>query len=628
MCGICGKLNFDHQEPVDPELIRRMMDLLYHRGPDGGGMYCTGSIGLGHRRLSIIDLSTGDQPMCNETGTIWVVYNGEIYNFRELRISLEAKGHRFKSQSDTEVIIHSYEEWGTESVQRLRGMFAFALWDERRRSLFLARDRVGIKPLYYINTGSSLIFASEIKAILADPCVERQINPLAVDRFFTYGYLPGPETLMRGIYKLEPGHCMTVINGRIAKNQYWDLHFKVSSRWKRFDEAVEELQELLSYTVRDHMVSDVPVGVLLSGGVDSTGILRYAVEHTDRPIHTFTIGFEGEGFADERYYARLAAGRFGTIHQDITMTAEDFRDFLPKYVWHMEEPVFEPPAVALYYVSRLARASGIKVLLSGEGGDEAFAGYQNYRNLLLLEKLKSTLGPAKVILGHGLKTLGCLGWGRLGKYAVLVDRSMSDYYFSRTATPDSGLNQFKRLFYTKEFIELLRGIRSDEPTRSLFGQLNRCSPLNSMLYVDTKTWLPDDLLLKADKMTMATSVELRVPLLDFKILEFAASLPESYKVKGLKTKHILKAALKDSLPQKILHRRKTGFPVPYDKWMKRDIQYYMDEIISSLNLGWDAYFRGDGLQRLILTLEESGYLYKAVFSLFVLALWKRKLAEK
>ncbi|MEO0248352.1 MAG: asparagine synthase (glutamine-hydrolyzing), partial [candidate division WOR-3 bacterium] len=603
-----------------PQLLSRMMDLLDHRGPDGGGAYCSGNVGLGHRRLSIIDLSTGHQPMCNEDRTVWVVYNGEIYNFRELRAALEAKGHRFQSQSDTEVIIHSYEEWGADSVERLRGMFAFALWDERRGMLCLARDRVGVKPLYYINTGSSLVFASEMKAILADPSVERRINPSAVDRFFTYGYLPGTETLLEGIYKLEPGHYMTVMDGRIAKKQYWDLHFEVSSRWKRFDEAVEELRELLSRTVRDHMISDVPVGVLLSGGVDSTGILRYAVEHTDRPIHTFTIGFEGESFADERPYARMAARRFGTIHQDITMTPEDFLDFLPEYVWHMEEPVFEPPAVALYCVSRLARESGIKVLLSGEGGDEAFAGYQNYRNLLLLEKMKSTLGPAKVILRPGLKTLGCLGWKRIAKYSALVDRSMSDYYFSRTATPDSGLNQLKRLFYTKEFIELLRGIPSDEPTRSLFVRLNGRSPLNSMLYVDTKTWLPDDLLVKADKMTMATSVELRVPLLDFQILEFAASLPESFKVRRWTTKRILKSVFQESVPPEILDRKKTGFPVPYDRWLKKELRTFVLDTLLARDTGLEWCVNMERVRAFVNSYHTDGAGAKGVFCLLVLRL--------
>jgi asparagine synthase (glutamine-hydrolysing) len=377
MCGICGKLNFDRQEPVEPQLLHRMMDLIRHRGPDGSGEYCAGSIGLGHRRLSIIDLSTGDQPMCSEDGTVWVVYNGEIYNFLDLRTDLLARGHKFKSSTDTEVIIHLYEELGPDAVSHFRGMFAFALWDERKQLLLLARDRVGIKPLYYTNTGNALVFGSEMKSLLADPSVERRVNLRAVDRFMSYNYLPGNETMFEGVFKLEPGHFLMVLDGHIKKRQYWDLVFPGELSNKNFYNSVHDLRSLLSRTVKDHMISDVPVGVLLSGGVDSTGVLRYAAEQTDRPIHSFTIGFDGQDFADERPYARLAAKTYGTKHRDITITSKDFAEFLPKYVWHMEEPVCEPPAVALYFVSRLARESGVKVLLSGEGGDEAFGGYQN-----------------------------------------------------------------------------------------------------------------------------------------------------------------------------------------------------------------------------------------------------------
>jgi asparagine synthase (glutamine-hydrolysing) len=627
MCGICGKLNFDRQEPVDPMLLGQMMDLLYHRGPDGGGEYRSGPVGLGHRRLSIIDLNTGAQPMSNEDGTVWVVYNGEIYNFPELRTELQSRGHKFKSASDTEVIVHLYEEFGVESVARLRGMFAFALWDERRQFLLLARDRVGIKPLYYINTGRALVFASEIKSLLADPSVIQRINPRAIDRFVTYYYLPGNETLFEGIYKLDPGHYLTVHDSKTEVQQYWDLRFETSPSWKSFHEAVEALRELLCRAVKDHMISDVPVGVLLSGGVDSTGVLRYAVEQTDKPIHTFTIGFDGAEFVDERPYARLAAQRYMTLHQDISMTAEDFRDFLPKYVWHMEEPICEPPAVALYFVSRLARESSVKVLLSGEGGDEAFGGYQNYRNLLLLESLKSTLGPAKGLVRFGLHALGQAGWKRIGKYSDFVEPTLSQYYLSRTATPKTSFNRLKHALYTKQFVEALDEQRSDAPTRRLFEQLDGLSALNQMLYVDTKTWLPDDLLVKADKMTMATSVELRVPLLDFQILEFAASLPPHFKVSGWSTKRILKAALEESVPIEILKRRKTGFPVPYETWMRKDLRSFVEDTVlcqKALNRG---YFSKHGIENMLSENQYQGSYPKEVFSLLVLELWHKEFID-
>ena len=626
MCGIVGKLNLDGNLPVRHELLRQMMDEIAHRGPDGEGDYLSGPVGLGHRRLSIIGLESGAQPMSNEDGTVWVVYNGEIYNFPELRTELEARGHIFKSDTDTEVIVHLYEELGTELVKRLRGMFAFALWDERKQFLLLARDRVGIKPLYYVNTGRALVFGSEIKSLLVDPSVERRVNPRAIDRFLTYYYLPGEETLFEGIYKLDPGHYLTVQNGRVAKRRYWDLRFETSPRWTRFDEAVEALQTLLRDTVKDHMISDVPVGVLLSGGVDSTGILRYAVEQTQKKISTFTVGFAGEDFADERPYARLAAQHYGTLHHEITINAKDFYDFLPKYVWHMEEPVCEPPAVALYFVSRLARESSVKVLLSGEGGDEAFGGYQTYRNLLLLEGLKSAFGPAKGLLRLGLKALGQVGWKRVKRYGNLVNLPLSQYYLSRTAAPDTPFNRLKHVLYKKDFLDSLDE-PSDEPTHGLFKQLYGLPLLHQLLLVDTKTWLPDDLLVKADKMTMATSVELRVPLLDFQVLEFAASLPPHFKVQGWSTKRILKAALKDSVPPAILKRKKTGFPVPYDRWLRKELKDFVFETILDKNSALSAYFCDEALLKLLQAHQRGEGGSQEVFSLLVLELWHQQFVK-
>lgn len=623
MCGIVGKLNLDGIEPVHPQLINRMKDEIIHRGPDGDGDFFSGPIGLGHRRLSIIGLESGAQPMSNEDHSVWVVYNGEIYNFKELRSDLESRGHIFRSKSDTEVIVHLYEELGTGLVKRLRGMFSFALWDERKQFLLLARDRVGIKPLYYVNTGKALVFGSEIKSLLVDPTVERKVNPRAIDRFLTYYYLPGEETLFEGICKLDPGHLITVQNGHVAKRQYWDLHFEPSPRWRRFEEAVEELRLLLRNTVKDHMISDVPVGVLLSGGVDSTGVLRYAAEQTDKRISTFTVGFSGEEFADERPYARLAAEHYGTLHHEITITAKDFFDFLPQYVWHMEEPVCEPPAIALHYVSRLAHESSVKVLLSGEGGDEAFGGYIKYRNLLALEALKSAFGPARGILRSMLERMGSIGSEGFQKYARLVDRPMSQYYFSCTATPDTLFNRLKHVLYTGYFSESFVG-RSDEPTRQLFQQFNDLPLLHQLLYVDTKTWLPDDLLIKADKMTMATSVELRVPLLDHQVLEFAASLPPHFKVQGWSTKRILKAALKDSVPPAILKRKKTGFPVPYDGWLRKELKEFVFETILDKNSALSVYFHNETLLNLLQIHQRGEGGSQEVFSLLMLALWHQR----
>ena len=493
-------------------------------------------------------------------------------------------------------------------------------FDKLKQMLLLARDRVGIKPLYYTHTGKAFFFASEIKSLLVDPSVLCGLSARAIDRFLTYYYLPGNETLFEGIYKLDPGHYLTIHNGRIAKRQYWDLRFEISPRLTRFDDAVEALQELLLRSVKDHMISDVPVGVLLSGGVDSTGVLRYAVEQSGQQIRTFTVGFEGEEFSDERPYAALAARRYGSLHQDITMSAKDFFELLPTYIWHMEEPVCEPPAIALYLVSRLARESSVKVLLSGEGGDEAFGGYQTYRNLLLLEGLKSAFGPAKGLLLLGLQALGQVGWKRVKRYGGLVDLPLSQYYFSRTATPDTPFNRLKPTLYKKDFADALGVGTSEAVTRHLFDQFDGQSLLNCMLYVDTKTWLPDDLLVKADKMTMAASVELRVPLLDMQILEFAASLPPRFKVKGLATKRILKAALQGSVPQEILNRKKTGFPVPYDRWLKDELKDFVFETIVNQNSALSGYFTKDGLTKFLQMHQRGEGCSQEVFSLLVLEL--------
>jgi asparagine synthase (glutamine-hydrolysing) len=372
------------------------------------------------------------------------------------------------------------------------------------------------------------------------------------------------------------------------------------------------------------MISDVPVGVLLSGGVDSTGILRYATDEADSPIHTFTVGFGGAEFADERPYARLAAKRFGTVHHETTMTAEDFRECLPKYVWHMEEPVFEPPAIALYHVARLARDTGVKVLLSGEGGDEAFGGYQNYRNLILFECLKSAFGPAKGMLRLGLQALGQAGWSRVRRYAFLVDPHLKEYYLSRTETPFTDFNRLKNSIYTKDFSEYLSCYSSNEPIQEYFEIIKDQPLLNQMLYVDTKTWLPDDLLIKADKMTMATSVELRVPLLDFKIMEFAASLPTKFKVRGWETKRILKSALEGFVPAEILKRKKTGFPVPYTKWLsKGEMSDFVSDVLMARNTAFTPCFRTEKIREMIDDNKKTGRYSKEIFCLLVLGLWNK-----
>ncbi|ULA58170.1 MAG: Asparagine synthetase (glutamine-hydrolyzing) [Nitrospira sp.] len=624
MCGICGKLLLKEDAPVDPTLISRMSSAMMYRGPDDSGIYTSRKIGFGHGRLSIIDLQTGKQPLSNENGTVWVVFNGEIYNFRELRNECLRRGHTFKTHTDTEVIVHLYEDYGEDFVSKLRGMFAIALWDETSETLILARDRVGIKPLYYFMNDECLVFGSEIKSILADNVVSREVDLNGLRLLLAYYYIPGEDTLLKGVKRLLPGHCLTVRSGKCVDREYWDLSFSAPQSNLTVKEAEEKLVGIIKQSVRDHMISDVPVGFLLSGGVDSTALLSFAVEETDRQIKTFTIGFEGAGFADERYYAGIAAKKFGTDHYDLSMTANEFREFLPGYVWHMEEPVCEPPGIALYYVSKLAK-DHVKVLISGEGGDEAFAGYQNYRNLVWLENIKKVAGPFKRILGQFASFLAQGDtFGRFNQYGQLMRMEFQEYYFGRTSNPFTFFNKNTNNLYDSNILNLTADNGElDHYRKALFANIKNLDVLNQMLYIDSKTWLPDDLLVKADRMTMANSIELRVPLLDHTVLEYAASLPSEFKLKGATTKYILKKAFEGRIPPEILCRKKTGFPIPYEHWLANDLKDYVQDLLldqRTLNRG---YFQRGAIAGMLAASSKRRIHSKEIFLLIVLELWHR-----
>jgi asparagine synthase (glutamine-hydrolysing) len=619
MCGICGKLQFRNGFQVEKSILNKMMDAITHRGPDGRGSYTSGPVGLGHTRLSIIDLNTGAQPMCNEDKTVWIVFNGEIYNFPELRDQLAKKGHIFSSATDTEVIIHLYEEYGVECLQYLRGMFAFAIWDEKDRSLFLARDRVGIKPIYYSNTGTSFIFGSEIKVLLADPEVRCEVFLPSIDKFLTHLCLPGKETLWKNIYKLEPGHYLFWRGGKLVQKEYWDLRFTPVSNLDDLGEASEALYGLLKETVRDHMISDVPVGFLLSGGVDSTVILSCAAAETNKRPKTFTVGFNDKNFEDERPYAKLAASYLNTEHHEITITPSEFWDYLPKLVWHMEEPVCDPPAVALHYVSKLA-SNHVKVLLSGEGGDEAFGGYYTYRNFLLLERMKSLLGPLKSALPSVLKGTARFGFKKAAKYEPFSRAALQSYYYSRASSPFSYFNKNKKNLFTAEFRE-----RSNEPSNleilvSLFEKVRGKNLLDQMQYIDIKTLLPDDLLIKADRITMGNSLELRVPFLDHKVMEFGVSLPPRFRVHGSQTKRILKNAFGNRIPKEIIKRRKAGFPIPIERWTQNELKAQVREVLLSPGCLKRGYFQKKGIEDLLNKSEQGADVAKEMFALLTLEL--------
>lgn len=572
MCGIAGVLDLEPGARVEPRLLEAMADLLAHRGPDDEGFHLDGGVGLAHRRLSIIDVSRGRQPLSNEDGSVVVVFNGEIYNYAELTARLEARGHRFRTRSDTETIVHAYEERGPECVEDFRGMFAFALWDEGRRRLVLARDRLGIKPLYYHARPGLLVFASEVKALLEHPEVPREVDSEALDLYLSLRYVPGPRTLFRGIRKLQPGHLLVADGGGMRLRRYWELPeeepeptpAEAANARERFTETFEE-------SVRMRLMSEVPLGVFLSGGLDSTAVLA-AMSRAEpgRRFKTFTVGYQAgsaeEERANEHGYARLAAEAFGAEHHEVRLTGDDFRDALPRIVWHLDEPVADPACVPLYFVSRRAREE-ITVVLSGEGADEVLGGYGIYRRMLGLERAhrllaRATGGRAAAAAGAAARLLP---GERLPYWARLAGLPLAERY-----------RGVSRGFLPEGKAKLLGRNGSDGADRCLADFLAErspappsASPLARMLRLDTTTWLPDDLLVKADRMTMAHSQELRVPFLDHRLVELAAALPPEHKVRGGQGKVLLREAMAGLVPRAILERSKKGFPVPTAPLLRR-----------------------------------------------------------
>jgi asparagine synthase (glutamine-hydrolysing) len=525
--------------------------------------------------------------------------------------------------------VHLYEDYGEDCLEKLRGMFAFALFDRREDKLFVARDRIGIKPLYYTITKNSIVFASEIKAIIQDPSVERSVNHSGIYKFLSYTYTPGPETAFKNIKKLQPGHYFTLKKDRLLIKEYWDINkYYLTNNGTKARDLEANLVNILRESVKIHMISDVPVGFLLSGGVDSTAMLSFYREQLDKDIKTFTIGFEGQEFEDERSYAKLAAERYGVEHYQSTITEQQFFKFLPEYIWFMEEPIFEPPAVSLYFITKLAREH-VKVLISGEGGDETFAGYQTYRNFVWLERLKKIMGPTKKKMAKIMYTVGnIINNNKIKKYAPLIDIPLEDYYYSRASSPTSLFNSCFNSLYSPSFLNKINSELTTQPFYK-YCQINKeISDLKKMLYVDSKTWLPDRLLIKADKMTMANSLELRVPLLDHKVLEFAAGLPDNQKLNGFTTKYIFKRILKNRIPSEIINRKKAGFPIPYAKWLHKNKSYVLDVLMDKKTTE-RGYFNMQAMQSLLIDpWQRTGKHSMEIFNLITLELWHRKFIDK
>ncbi|MBN1210371.1 MAG: asparagine synthase (glutamine-hydrolyzing) [Myxococcaceae bacterium] len=569
--------------------IEEMCQRMIHRGPDGHGVWDGGRAVLGHTRLSIIDLAGGAQPLAGCTPGVMVTFNGEIYNHLLLRAELEARGHVFRSRTDTEVLAHGWEEWGERLPEKLRGMFAFAIWDARKQVAFLSRDRLGKKPLYYARAGRDLVFTSEAKALFVHADVTRELDPSQLPAFLALRYVPGPATLFRGVLRLQPGHNLRFRDGEVAVWPYWDVPTPLEPDG-RFSEAEQEERflQLFEESVRMRLMSDVPVGVFLSGGLDSTSVTWAMRRHVTGKLKSFSVGYLGDP-ESELPYAQQAAQALETEHHEVVLTPEGFGDFMPRLAWHLDEPLADAACVPLYYLSERARREGVVVVLSGEGADELLAGYPLYRKQLIMERLRR-LVPFVSQLAPGLARV--VGHAKLRKYLSWVARPLEARHLGISrAVSDEAL-----------LAELLGGAAGPSGAERLaawHARTHGASPLARMLYLDTKVWLPDDLLLKADKMTMAASIELRTPFLDHELLALCASLPEHLKLRGGVGKYLLRRAMASKLPREILTRRKKGFPVPTGSWLRRQLHPQLREALLASRSACLSLFPATTVERLL-----------------------------
>jgi asparagine synthase (glutamine-hydrolysing) len=624
MCGIAGKFNFDRARSVDRERLSAMTSVIAHRGPDAEGFYVAEGIGLGHRRLSIIDLTTGAQPLANEDSTVWVAFNGEIYNFAEVRALLEQAGHRFRTHTDTEVIVHAYEEWGEQSVERFRGMFAYALWDERRRRLVLVRDRLGVKPLFYAATAFGVTFGSEIKAILEDPDVAREWSAEAIDAYLTLGYIPCPRTIYSHIAKLAPGHLLVAENGGVSIRPYWDLTFPGKGDPRRENEYLERLDSLITESVKLRLMSDVPLGAFLSGGIDSSAVVAAMVETSSSRVVTTTVGFGEEAF-DELEYARVVARHLGTESHERIVTP-DVVDLLPKLAWHFDEPFSDSSAVPTYYVSAAAREH-VTVALSGDGGDELWAGYPWHR----VERWEH---QARQVLGTTASRVA----GRLAQrvpLAVKGSRSLRHLALSpdEACARKHAYNGFdsegRRAMYSPDFADAVRDADPLATFRQAYQTCSSSDPLDRTMYVDVKTYLADDILTKVDKMSMAVSLEARDPLLDHKLLEFAATVPSSLKLKNGQSKYLLRRVLQRRVPKSIVDRPKHGFEAPIGEWLRGPLAPMVDDLLLDGRFRARGIFNDKAIARLWQEHKSGARDHRhRLWSLVMLELWFRQFADR
>ena len=632
MCGIAGVIEFSKAGHVDGAALRRMCDVMAHRGPDDDGTLVRGRVGLGMRRLSIIDVATGHQPISNEDGTIWIVFNGEIYNHAELREQLIARGHSYRTHSDTETIIHLYEEYGRECVTHLRGMFAFAIWDSTRESLFIARDRLGIKPLYYRVTGDGLIFGSEIKVVLSYPGMPAQFNRSALPEYLALGYLSSEETFYSGIRKLMPGHTLEVDNhAEVRVRQYWDLACRADESMR--DEAyyVESYRNLLEGAVKSHLMSDVPLGVFLSGGIDSSAVAALMTKIRREPVETFSVGYTESSYS-ELPYARTVAQHLNSIHHEVFVSREDFFGALPKLIWHEDEPIVWPSSIALYFVAELARER-VKVVLTGEGSDETLAGYSRYAFTLKntsFDRIYRHMAPGALrrSIRKGIATshwLNATARRKLSHTFLALDGDdWRSFYFDNFFSAFAEHDQLDLL--TEEATDELRPATAYD---NVLGYWERSSGdlLQRLLYTDIKTYLVE-LLMKQDNMSMAASIESRVPFLDHLLVEWAMRVPAKIQIHGTAGKRILKKGMEDLLPQSILYRPKLGFPTPWSGWLAGAQLDQIEETLLEPRSMQRGFFKRDAVRRLFAE-HRAKYRdhYDRIWRLLNLELWHRVCLE-
>ena len=599
MCGIYGILALDGTRRHDPAVLARMGEAMVHRGPDDSGAFTDGELLLGMRRLSIIDVAGGHQPIASEDGQVVVVCNGEIYNFRELRRELEAAGHRFATHSDSEIAVHAYEEWGDAFLNRLDGMFGLALWDRRKRRLIVARDAIGIKPIYYRLDAREFMFASEAKSLLVVPGVQTALDPAALAQYLSAGYVCAPNAIFSGMHKLEPGTALIAEGGRVRKHRYYRLPGQIDTA-RSEQQWIEAVRAELERSVRDQMVSDVPIGAFLSGGIDSSAVVAFMSRHSSQPVKTYSIGFHGSTGAqlyNELPYARQVAQQFGTDHHEIVVQP-DVATLLPDLIWHMDEPIADAAFITTYLVSKFARQD-VTVILSGVGGDELFGGYKRY----LDEHYRSLYRRIPSVLRSGViaPLAGLLPSDRHSR--LLNQMRLAKAFLQADSLPfEERYRTYMQVFDAGERAALLRGgtpAGFDDCIARGFADAQTDDPLRQLMDVDFATQLPDDLLLLTDKMSMAVSLECRVPLLDQRLVELAAQMPGSLKMRGGELKHVMKRALEGVLPHSILHREKRGFGAPMGAWLRAELAPVLRDVLSRESILHRGLLDPDAVERTI-----------------------------